>query len=366
MPWTPREERSFLSHELSFVYERWRCHSLRCHLSLDHTAKQASWNPPCLKTDCRALGKVRSWDCVCGYLLCLPRIGTSLCRTGSKNSATALPWFPDMAGNTVEKTMVVKQIESAASRLGLPLISQEDDGGEANRISRKSFGPSANFAKREKHTHRGYPELGGLPVWPFLLLARGSSDVIARSVAEVPLTTISIVCFRSGCAMDLHELTLRARRRRRSKTCRQRSVRPSWMNCGPPRLPLLITRAGSWYLPRCSGGETHVVANRAVDFLPVDEWRTGCGWKFGLADFEVGLVFDLLHVGNNALRYVVVGLTSNLVVFGRPANWSTASSLKETLSHVYTLARLCLSSFGCVELVVGSHSGRIPEVRRWC
>ena len=38
------------------------------------------------------------------------------------------------------------------------------------------------------------------------------------------------------------------------------------------------------YVLRCGGGKIHIIANRAVNVLLDYEWRTRCGWKFGLSD----------------------------------------------------------------------------------
>ena len=36
---------------------------------------------------------------------------------------------------------------------------------------------------------------------------------------------------------------------------------------------------------KCGCGKMHAVADRTVDVLPLHEWKTECGWTFGLADF---------------------------------------------------------------------------------
>ena len=97
--------------------------ALRCHLSVNPVAKPVSWNLPCSKTDPQALGKTRTWDCVCDGSLdkpcafhALARHCTYLDQKFSGMPQDALPLFPDLAGNTVEKVMVVKLIEAAASQ----------------------------------------------------------------------------------------------------------------------------------------------------------------------------------------------------------------------------------------------------------
>ena len=43
--------------------------ALRKHVCVDEKARQVSWNLPFSKTDPKALGKVRVWECVCGGTL---------------------------------------------------------------------------------------------------------------------------------------------------------------------------------------------------------------------------------------------------------------------------------------------------------
>ena len=126
------------------------------------------------------------------------------------------------------------------------------------------------------------------------LMARWSSDVIARYVVDTPLGTIAQVCRRESAARDLQNTVAEARR---SAACAQReldqmkamfldafladvrmeasaSIAPRVLPQGPS-LPCVL---------RGGGGNIQIIANRAVNVLPAFEWRTRCGWKFGLSD----------------------------------------------------------------------------------
>lgn len=38
----------------------------------------------------------------------------------------------------------------------------------------------------------------------------------------------------------------------------------------------------------CGAGKLHIVANRAVNVLPMYDCRSRCGWKFGMSNFSFG------------------------------------------------------------------------------
>ena len=187
----------------------------------------------------------------------------------------ALPLFPTSTGATAEKEKVVKLIELVACSLGLPVVSEEGRrlfGGHSLRVS------GAQWITRMN-----------VPLPLIQMMARWASDVIARYVADVPLSNISAIYRRACCAKDLEEL-----------------VHESWESAAAARRELAnmkdmfhadeigsvsAPQAGAQAFPlcppcvlKCKGGRMHVVANRAVSALPSFEWRSRCGWKFGLSD----------------------------------------------------------------------------------
>ena len=120
--------------------------SVRRHISIDPDSKRVTWNLPCSKTDSRAIGKFRSWDCVCGddfgkpcafhaLLLHCKRLDE---RFADRPNLENLPLFPDPDGNTARKNDVVRLIEQAATRLGLTTHSPQGSrlfGGHSLRVS---------------------------------------------------------------------------------------------------------------------------------------------------------------------------------------------------------------------------------------
>ena len=106
----------------------------------------------------------------------------------------------DPDGNTSRKFDVVRLIEQAATRLGLATQSPQGSrlfGGHSLRVSR------AQWLARS-----------GVPLPLIQLVARWSSDVIARYVAEVPLETISTVYKSEDVSRELRVFLDEARRSR--------------------------------------------------------------------------------------------------------------------------------------------------------
>ena len=90
------------------------------------------------------------------------------------------------------KHLVVKFIEHVAMKLGLPIVSPAGTnlyGGHSLRVS-------------------GAPWLAksGVPLPLIQLMARWSSDVIARYVADTPLDTIAQIYRRASASKDLQTL----------------------------------------------------------------------------------------------------------------------------------------------------------------
>ena len=115
------------------------------HVCVDEDARQVSWNLPCSKTDPKALGKVRVWECVCGGTLEKPcafhTSGDHLKHLRARFSGSPL-WvdlslFPSSSGDTADKAQVVKLIEAFAA-IRLPIFTPEGrniHGGHSLRVS---------------------------------------------------------------------------------------------------------------------------------------------------------------------------------------------------------------------------------------
>ena len=192
----------------------------------------------------------------------------------------SLPSFPDETGKAVDKAKVFTLIEHVVTLMGLPIMSDGGKtlyGGHSLRVSGAQW-----MAK------------SGVPLPLIQLMARWSSNAIARYVADTPLETISEVYRRAAAAKDLSEMVSDAKR---SNEAAQRELvnmravfRDSFLeevraSAAVGESHRVAPSVSPPYVLKCGGGKVHIVANRAVNVLPVFEWRSLCGWKFGLSNF---------------------------------------------------------------------------------
>ena len=97
---------------------------------------ESAWLLPATKTDHRAVGAARTWDCCCGvaamgracpvHALLRQREKVSQLAERIGAEAPTLPLFPDERGDEVEKTAMVALIYHVVGALGLP--AQDDSG----------------------------------------------------------------------------------------------------------------------------------------------------------------------------------------------------------------------------------------------
>ena len=260
--------------------------ALRQHVSIDSSRNLVSWNLPCSKTDPSAVGKVRTWERVCGP------VGNKPCAFHAlkvhcehlddmfkeRPVEDALPLFPTSSGATAKKEKVVRLIELVAISLGLPVVSVEGRriyGGHSLRVSGAQWMARMN-----------------VPLPLIQLMARWASDVIARYVADVPLSNISAIYRRACCAKDLEDLVHESRESAAAARRELANMKDMFHTAFRDEIgSVSAPQAGAQAFPlcppcvlKCKGGRMHVVANRAVSALPSFEWRSRCGWKFGLSD----------------------------------------------------------------------------------
>jgi len=120
------------------------------HVTVHMEDKAVSWNLPVSKTDVRALGKTRRWECVCGGDLAKPcpfhavldQMHLLRGHFGAERFHDELPCFPSAEGSFVDKSSVVSCIEHAAKLIGEPLWDKGGSrrfGGHSLRVSGARF-----------------------------------------------------------------------------------------------------------------------------------------------------------------------------------------------------------------------------------
>ena len=100
--------------------------ALRKHVVIDAVGQRVTWLLPCSKTDPKAIGKSRSWDCVydkdfmkpCAYHALEDHCELLDTKFSGWPDSDSLPLFPDVTGKAVDKTKVVMLIEHLVAVLG--------------------------------------------------------------------------------------------------------------------------------------------------------------------------------------------------------------------------------------------------------
>jgi hypothetical protein len=238
--------------------------SLVRHITVDFESLTVCWRLPASKTDVMALGTVRSWGCVCTSGKAVPcpvhaviaqlallesRFGLARIREG------ALPLFPSATGGFVEKRHVVSSIEHVAAALLEPLVDERGVrryGGHSLRVT----GARTLAAL-------------GVDLVRIQLMARWSSDVVLRYVAEAPLATMT-AAYRAGvAAQSLREICAAEVQ---PQVARVPAVQPARQE-RPHKALVLNLDSGVVHEP--------IVWDKEVQ--PA-QWKTTCGWTFGMAN----------------------------------------------------------------------------------
>jgi hypothetical protein len=254
------------------------------HLRVDSEAKSVEWCLPASKTDVMAVGKMRRWECVCTGAASTPcpfhavvnQLMVLRARFGQDADISEMPFFPSSSGGFVEKRHVVLSIEHIAAVLGESLVDSQGVrrfGGHSLRVT-------------------GARMLAGMGIDLMLiqLMARWSSNVVLRYVAEAPLEKLS-ASYRGKFAAQalgsgLHELTAQLQAVQQCTASDARSVQYL-----KDEVALMSARVGSTASQSAlwiRNGESGVVHRPLVWSMdvPPSMWRAYCGWTFGFSRME--------------------------------------------------------------------------------
>ena len=180
--------------------------ALARNLVFNFAEQYVDWSLPASKTDPAGLGKTRRWECICSgtgspcpfhaaasqRALLVSLFGTSGSSSSRSTSTSTdgslprdLPFFPTPSGAAVSKAKMVQTIEYLAASTGQDLFSPE---------GHRRFGGHSLRVLGAQHLARM-----GVDVLLIQLMARWSSDVVLRYIAEAPLATMGSVV-RSRCS----------------------------------------------------------------------------------------------------------------------------------------------------------------------
>ncbi|CAK0821559.1 unnamed protein product [Prorocentrum cordatum] len=263
--------------------------ALRQHITADREAPSVTWLLPSTNNDPRALGKSRTWPCVCGHPRPLTRSMPCACCATHRQldfldsrgwTDPSTPLFPTETGGTATKEAVVKTFEAIASKLGLPIVDQGGYrlwGGHSLRVTGAQWLASQ-----------------GVSIAVIQLVARWNSDVVFRYVSEAPLLTLADEYRRAHAAHLVHERFAAAQRtigelgqqlgamkdRVANMSSQEQEVLAFIKQCQETR-----DRRGPLFV--VSDSNVHHIPDtcRFVD-LPIFKWKARCGWNFGLSDFS--------------------------------------------------------------------------------
>ena len=299
-----------------------------CHLEVDAVHFWVDWTLPASKTDVRALGKVRRWECVCSGDFTRPcpfhaSVNQFEILRSSHRGEGSSPLFPTISGGFVDKRHVVTSIEFVARLIGEALTGSggvRRFGGHSLRVT-------------------GARLMAGMGISIVLiqLMARWSSEAVLRYVAEAPLQGMSDA-YRKGLSTSAlgtsAEETSRQLEVVKSETAQdKRLIHYLQQEVATLKAIEDVKVKDMGYIVNTESGVVHRPVVWAKDVVPI-HWRTACGWAFGFSQYDVSLVSPVGAVfcrGCSGQRNKAVSCseapsnTSNSTVLSDSSNFSCSS-----------------------------------------
>ena len=289
-----------------------------CHLKVDMDHSWVDWTLPVSKTDVRALGKVRRWECVCSGDFSKPcpfhaivdqlKILRSL--HGGEDSS---PLFPTLNGGFVDKRHVVTSIEFVAKLTGEALTGS----GGVRRFGSHSL----------RVTGARLMAGMGISIVLIQLMARWSSEVVLRYVAEAPLQGMS-GAYRKGLStsalgMFSEEVSRQLEAFKSEAVQDKRLIHYLQQEVATLKAIEEVRVTDMGYIVNIESSVVHWPVVWAKDVVPM-HWKTVCGWAFGFSRYEVSLVLPAGAVfcrGCSGQR----NIASNVSVSFDSSNYSCSS-----------------------------------------
>ena len=260
--------------------------ALAKNITVHKDNETVDWLLPATKTDPSALGKSRTWGCVCrgkwttpcGYHAIVNQLDLLSERFGKEGIIPdCIPLFPTSNGTTVAKEKVVKTIEHFANLLGENLL-----GPDGARI----FSGHSMRVMGSQHL-AGI----GIPLAMLQLLARHQSDIILRYVQEAPLLNLTneyrnlmdkneLGNFAHGLRSEVVDLV----KVRNFANLNDYNALKQQMEELDKKLKSVDCKVNC-HIVNMDSGKSHRPLLDEPLFGP-SEMTTACGWKFGLSRYE--------------------------------------------------------------------------------
>ena len=249
------------------------------HVRIDRTHRVVYWDLPVSKSDVRALGKTRSWGCLCGggtkFVCPYCEADGILQFHAQRDSDKDSPFFQDRLGRVLKKVKVVEAIVNIMKELDTMAPGQGGDqswGGHSMRVS-----GARHLAAM------------GLEISLIQLIGRWGSEVVRRYVSDAPLSTVTSVYKQKLTNRDLKEEIARLASVDDSGSLR-RSSGPSESALLTMRgeVDMMKTQIHELELPLlCIMNDSSKIWHQSMIDAPSapSEWKARCGWRFGFVGF---------------------------------------------------------------------------------
>jgi hypothetical protein len=255
-------------------------------VKFDTNKQTVTWTLAASKCDFRALGKVRTWGCICPgtdtadpcpyHALRAQRSLVEQTLGISGSELDSYPVFPTKEGEVCDKVRVVKAFRAIGILLGLPPSVADEISGHLCRVS------------GAQHLARL-----GFDIVLIKLMARWDSMVVLRYIAEAPLGTVTETYRKlaagRGLATQLDDLlTEVSSLRGQVEAMRGQAIDAQKQEvelATPPAVPLPDDAFTGNYLVNNASGKYHLpFVDRSGVTTP---FKTKCGWQFTIEENSV-------------------------------------------------------------------------------
>ena len=247
------------------------------HISLDTPNQKATWRLPSSKTDQAALGAYRAHRCACGVSdrrICPFHQMEEHLRQLNRSTG---PLFPSNKGTVASKQGWADTFQAIAANLGLAT-------SHANG-ARRFTGHSARV------TGARHMASTSVELWRVQLFGRWGSDVFKHYIQDAPLAQLDSLALETGARLSIEEAKLQLQ-----DLLRRTSAETSQLLATPPAEMIQDCEAAVDPLPQLPdvdqfvknsnyGGKLHRPLDCSQSLHP-KEWRTCCGWRFGMSSTD--------------------------------------------------------------------------------
>ena len=266
--------------------------ALASHIQIDNEISKVTLRLPISKTDSRAAGCSRSWDCLCpssGRRVDCPFHAATdqlqlLKEKFGEVLPQTLPLFPTIDGDTVAKAVIVETLERTVAATGAKIVSENGGrllGGHSFRVS-------------------GAQRLAalGVEVAKIMIMARWAGESVLRYVQEAPLETLpkevialeeqrNLVTTLRALRKEVHELSTKVVDTEAAGEVKVKNLEARIASVSADMVQRVVAEPDRIIIARVARRYKYKVHTAfGNDFqAPPADWKTKCGRSFGLWNF---------------------------------------------------------------------------------